>query len=369
MSVPLALRNLFEGRTRFIISVGGVALTILLILVLDGVFAGSMKQVTLYMDNTAFDLVVAQEGVKNLHMTTSFFPISKLEQVKQVEGVESAESILYTTDFLVSGNDRSIAYVIGYEPDESGGPWIMIKGSSKLKKGEIIIDEQVAGKHNLDVGDRITTLGKDFYIGGLTQDTVSIINSIAFIRFDDFADIRALQGVVSYSFVNVDKGRDTSKTVSRINREVEGVTAQTRQGFTESERRIISDMIVDIMRIMNLIGFLIGLAALGLTVYTATLSKIREYGILKALGSKNRRLFGIVFEQAVVSVAVGFVIAVGLAYILIGSLALLKSNILILIKLQSIIKVVVASCVIGTLAASLPIARIARINPADVFRH
>jgi putative ABC transport system permease protein len=369
MGVPIALRNLFEGKTRFIISVGGVALAILLILVFDGVFAGSMKQVTIYMDKTPFDIVVAQKGVKNLHMTTSFFPTSKVNEIKKVKGVENVSSILYSTDFIVSGNNRSIAYIIGYTPSQLGGPWKMVGGSTKLKKGEIIIDEQVAKKHGLKLGDEVTVLGRKFKIGGLTRDTVSIINSIAFIRFDDFEEIRNLKGVVSYTFVNVEKDEKPEVVLEKIREKVKGVTVQTREEFAESERKIISDMSVDIMKIMNFIGFLIALAALGLTVYTTTLSKIQEYGVLKALGAKNSKLFIIVFEQAAVSIAMGFVLALILVYILIGSLSLLDSNILIIVEVQSVLKVITASIVIGIFSSAIPIARIARLKPAEVFRH
>lgn len=370
MAVPIAFKNLFEGRTRFVISVGGVALSILLILVLDGVFAGSKKQTTVYIDKTPYDLVVSQRGVKNLHMTTSFYPASKISEVKRVKGVKSVAFILYTTDYLVSENNRSVAYVIGYEPGRLGGPWTMAEGdAAKLKKGQIIIDERIAGKHGLKVGDRISVLGRSFKIGGLTKETVTIVNSIAFLRFDDFERIRGLRGVVSYAFVNVEPEEEPERVLDRIEEEVKGVTVQTKEAFAESERRVISDMSVDIMRIMNFMGFLIGLAALGLTVYTATLSKIREYGILKALGSKNRKLFGVVVEQAVVSITIGFLASVVIFYIMVAGLSLARSNILLVMELPSVLKVILASSIIGILASAIPILRIARVKPAEVFRH
>ncbi len=41
---------------------------------------------------------------------------------------------------------------------------------------------------------------------------------------------------------------------------------------------------------MNLVGFLIGLAVMALNVYTATLARRAEYGVLKALGARNGHL-------------------------------------------------------------------------------
>src|SRR3712207_8259794 len=43
--------------------------------------------------------------------------------------------------------------------------------------------------------------------------------------------------------------------------------------------------------------FVVGTAIIGLIIYTATVEKTREYGILKAIGLSNRRLYSLVFQQ------------------------------------------------------------------------
>ena len=368
MSVSIARKNLFEGKVRLIMSVGGVALAILLILVLDGVFAGAIKQVVAYMDNSRFDIIISQKGVKNLHMTSSFFASSKVSEIKKVKGIKSTSSILYSSDYLVKGNNRSVAYIIGYMPGKVGGPWSLASGTTHIKKGEIIIDERVADKYNLKIGDNVTTLGRTFKIGGLAKDTVNIINSIAFIRFDDFEQIRNIRGVVSYALVTVDRGQRAQTVVKRIRAKVKGVTVLTKAQFAASEQKVISDMSIDIMRLMNSIAFLIGLAALGLSVYTVTLSKLRDYGILKAVGSKNRRLMAIVFEQAIISVVIGFSVSIILAFMLALGLQLAGSNVAVFIELQSVFKVFIAASVISVAAASIPIIRIWKVDPQEVFR-
>jgi len=368
VAVLISMRNLFESRARFLMSVGGVALAILLILVLDGVFAGALKQVTAYMDNGDYSIMVSQKGVKNLHMTTSFFPASKVQQIRQVKGVKSADPILYSADYLVKGNNRSLSYVIGFIPGKPGGPWTMAEGTTRIKSGQIIIDERIAEKYDLDVGDKIGTLGRPFTIGSLTKATVNITNAISFIRFDDFQRIRNTPGIVSYALVRVEKGQSVSGVIRRIRQKVKGVTVLTRQGFASSERQAISDMSVDIMRLMNSVAFLIGLAALGLTVYTSTLSKLREYGILKAIGSKNRKLMSIVFQQAIISTLIGLAIAIVFAFLIRYALVLSGSNILIVIGTPSIFKVLIGATIINLLSSSIPILRIAGLDPAEVFR-
>lgn len=369
MTVPIALRNLFESRARFFISVGGVALAILLILTLDGIVAGSIEQVTRYIDETSFDLIVSQASVKNLHMTTSFFRSTSLDRIKNIEGVERVTPILYATDYLASGENRSVAYIIGFKSGQPGGPWVISGGRKELKSGEIIIDEQIASKHGLFVGDKITVLGREFTVAGLTKGTVTIVNSIAFVRFDDFEHARNLRGILSYAFIDVSQGYSPEKVRGDIEREIAEVTVLSKEAFAQNEQQVITDMSADIMRIMDLIGFLIGLAALGLTVYTATLVKLREYGVLKALGARGSWLFMLVFEQAFVSVSVGVVLAAAMAFVLREGLILAGTNILISFGPMSLLRVTVASLFIAVFASAIPIIRIAGVKPAEVFRH
>ena len=69
------------------------------------------------------------------------------------------------------------------------------------------------------------------------------------------------------------------------------------------------------MKIMTVIGFLIALAVVGLTLFTTTLAKLREYGVVKALGAGPGRL-ATVLAQAVWSVALGLLFAVAVALVL-----------------------------------------------------
>ena len=72
--IRLAFRNLFQTKIRLLISVGGVALALLLILALDAIFTGVEKRLTAYIDNSGADIFVAQSEVRNLHMASSSLP-------------------------------------------------------------------------------------------------------------------------------------------------------------------------------------------------------------------------------------------------------------------------------------------------------
>lgn len=121
--IRLAFRNLFQNKARLVISVGGVALALLLILSLDAVFSGVERQVSAYIEHSGADVWVSQADVRNMHMASSSLPDSIEGKVKYVPGVASVTPILYLTNNVVAGDERNLAYIIGL-PDnaEFGGP-------------------------------------------------------------------------------------------------------------------------------------------------------------------------------------------------------------------------------------------------------
>lgn len=367
--IRLAFRNLFQNKARLIISVGGVALALLLILALDAVFTGVEKRITAYIDYSGADIWVSQDDVFNMHMASSSLPDSVARKVKHVPGVASVTPILYLTNNVVAGDERNLAYIIGLpEKAEFGGPWEVSSGASIPGKGEAIIDRGVAEKSGIALGDEIEILGEEFEVIGLSEGTSSLVNSIAFIFMDDFEKMRGGYDTISFLLVKVSEGESPEIVAARIQAQVRDVTAQTRNDFATQERQVVKDMSTDVITIMNLIGFLIGLAVMALTIYTSTLSRRREYGMLKALGARNRDLYLTVLAQAMLSVILGFLFGLIITLILTVAAPIFGSNLTLEVSLISMFKVGSVSLVIAAVSAMLPIRQIAGLDPAMVFR-
>lgn len=365
----LAFRNLFQSKIRLVISIGGTALALLLILALDAIFAGVEKQVTAYIDHSGADIFVAQDGVRNMHMAASAMPGSVAGKVKNVPGVESVTPILYLTNMIAIGQERNLAYVIGLPPDaEIGGPWRVVEGVVIPAAKEAIIDRGVANKSGVGIGDKVKILGQEFTLVGLSEGTVSLVNSVAFVSKADFARLRGDTRTVSFLLVKVKPDESPDGVAARIEADVNDVTAQSREAFAAQERKVVRDMSTDVINIMNLVGFMIGLAVMAITVYTATLARRAEYGVLKALGARNGHLYVAVLAQAFYSVMLGF--ALGLALTLLLSLIIprLGMNLELQVSSASLVKVGGVSLVIASISALLPVRQIAGLDPAMVFR-
>lgn len=367
--IRLAFRNLFQNLARLVISVGGVALALLLILSLDAIYAGIERQVTAYVDYSGADVFVAQSGVRNMHMASSSLASSVASQVKAVHGVDSVTPILYLTNMVVVGDERNLAYVIGLPPRAlAGGPHHVVAGKAIPSVGEAVIDRGIALKSGVGIGDTVEILGEEFTVAGLSEGTATLVNSVAFISKQDFASLRGDSETVSFLLVKVGPGESPEAVAARIESQVNNVTAQTREAFAGQERKVIKDMSTDVISMMNFIGFLIGLAVMALTVYTATLARRAEYGVLKALGARNSHLYGAVLAQAMFSVTLGF--GAGLVFTL-GLSAIvprLGVNLTLVLSGASLIKVGAVSLVIAGVSALLPIQQIAGLDPAMVFK-
>jgi putative ABC transport system permease protein len=218
------------------------------------------------------------------------------------------------------------------------------------------------------LGDRITVLGGEATIVGLSEGTASLVNSVAFVPFDDFRAMRAGAPVVSFVLVRTREGTSAEGVAAEIERRVPDVTAQSREAFAAGERRLVTDMSAEVISIMNVIGFVVGLAVVALTVYIATLARRREYGVLKALGARNRVLYRVVLAQAALSVAFAFVIGLAFTSLLGFLVGQTDLNLELAITAASIVKVGLLAAIIAGLAAVLPIRQVAGLDPAIVFR-
>ena len=366
--IYLAWRNLKQSRPQFILGVGGVALALLLMLALDALLAGSEEDLVAYIEQSGADIFVSQEGVKNMHMASSAISWQDFRLAEHTAGVVSASPILYTTSILKTSEADVLSYIIGFDPDEPlGGPSEVVAGTAVVAIDEVIIDEAIARAQKLELGDEVEIMGQAFTIVGLTRGLTNIVNSISFIHIQDFQRLRG-DGVISYALVDVATDTDIDRVTAKINGRSDRVLALSTADFSREERQIIQDMSVEILNIMNLSGFLIGLAVTALTLYTSTLRKRQEYGVLKAIGAKNRHLYAVVAVQAALSLVLGFVAAISLVWLLGQLVPLLVPGMGLAITQTGVSRVLAASLIIGIIAALVPAWQLARLDPAEVFR-
>lgn len=364
----LAVANLIQNKTRLLISVGGVGLALTLVLFFNAIFSGAQGRLTAYIDSAGADVWVSQEGVRTMHMSESALPAAVAEKVSAVQGVDQAVPILYTEGMIEANGKDFIVYVFGVPADAPlGGPSRMPGGATDPGPGEIVIDHAIASQAGVGIGDQVTVLGQQMTIAGLTSGTSSLVSSVSFVSMEDFARVRG-SDVISFVLVKIEPGESAAAVSSRIARDVRGVSVQTRQEFASQERQLVGDMSADIISIMNTAGYLTGLAVVVLTIYIATVARRREYGVLKAIGVRNGRLFQVVLAQALLTVGLG--LAAGLGLTLLLSVLIPRFNELIVLSISpgSLLQVSLISTLLAGAAALLPARQLAGLEPVAIIR-
>lgn len=364
--VPLARRNLFQDRRRAGLAVSGLAVALLLVLLLDGIFAGAIHQVTAYLRSLPADVIVSQRGVRTMHMSASALPEDSVARIERMPGVAWADGIRYTSGTLHAKGRSQLSYVIGYDTTTGrDGPWNLVRGR-RPGPHQAVVDEVAADQLGIDVGGKVEILGRPFTVSGLSQGGTSITNTTAFIRTEDFRAIRGPS--LSYVLVKARAGTSASGLKAMLARRLPGATVQMREEFISQESRIIRDMSADIMQIMSIIAFLIALAVVALTLFTATLSKLREYAVVKAIGAPSWRLGGTIAAQATWSIGLALVVAVALALVLRSVVGAATPNVRLQIEPTSVIRVGVSALFAGAIGALVPLRRLIRLDPATAFK-
>lgn len=365
-SVPVGRRFLFGDRRRAALTVLGVAASLLLVLVLRGIFAGAVERVTYYIRTSPAQVFVSQAGVRTMHMSASTLPADTAARVADVPGVEWAAPIAFTSGSVAGPQGRQLSYLIGYDTSTGrGGPATLVDGRPP-GAGEAVLDEQAADQLGVSLGDRFTVMGASVRAVGFSSGGTSITNTTVFVDRTEFARIHDDQ--ISYLLVGVAPGSDAASVADRIGAEVTGVTAQTRDEFAASEARVVTDMSADLLRLMSTIGLSIALAVIALGLMTATLNRLRDFAVLKALGARTGRLARAIAMQVLLTVALAAAVATAAALALGWLLPFLAPAVQISITFAAVSQTAASALLVGLVAALWPLRRIAALDAATAFR-
>lgn len=363
----LARRNLFQDKTRLALSVSGVALATMLILVLKGFLAGFNRQITAYLEHSPGSIVLAQEDVVNLLGATSLLPEGVLQRAEMVRGVDSAIPILSQFVILDLHDKKVPAYMIGYDPQQGGGPWKLVAGREPRKKWEIVFDRVLADRHGLQIGDRVEVLEKDFTLVGLSQGTSSWMTSFFFVRKVDAEELLLTPGATSFLLISTSGNADSDAILKRLN-SFSDVNALTKTEMAANDLKLFAKVFSAPIKLMVAIAFLVGTMIVGLIIYSATVERQREYGVLKAIGAHNRVLYRVVISQALFASLAGALFGVLFANGLARWIMAVRPQFLVVIEPADIRQALLAGLGMALVAAIFPTRVAAGLEPAEVFR-
>lgn len=363
--VPVGRRFLVSDRRRAVLTVLGVAASLLLVLLLGGIVAGAVERVTQYIRTSEADLFISQQGVRTMHMSVSDLPAEAVSEVAGVPGVRWAAPIGFSSGSVAGPGGRMLTYLIGYDVETThGGPRLAAGRAPGM--GEAVMDEQAADILGVGLGDEATILGSVLRVVGMSTAGTSITNTTVYVSRQQFAALRGDR--VSYILVRAVPDADRDQLAEAVRLALPGTTVQTREQFAESEARVVRDMSADLLTLMSTLGLVIALAVIALGLMSATLARLRDFAVLKALGCSTRRLVGAVIAQVLWTVGVAAASAAAVAALLGWLVPMVAPTVQIRVSGPDAARAAAEALVIGIAAALLPLHRIASIDAASAFR-
>ncbi|HKZ40962.1 MAG TPA: FtsX-like permease family protein, partial [Candidatus Hodarchaeales archaeon] len=264
--------------------------------------------------------------------------------------------------------EEYLIYVNGYNPGNTmGRPWKVIQGSWEPKTGEIIIDRTVARKADLEIGDTLALGGKSLKLTGISDETTLMIIFMAFVTYEDAV---ALLPPNITNFYTIRLAPDSSPTLVKddIESSIPGVMVTSSEVFAEKYKKEILGAFLPIIFVLTAIGLLVGILMIGLLVYTLTMERRKEYGVLKAIGATNHYLYKTVLVQALSIAVLGSFLGITILPPILGVIQDYVPEFVIRLSFDTQALVFLLTASSGFVASLIPVKILTKIDPVLVFK-
>lgn len=340
--INLAGRDILHSWGRFVLTGIGLGLLIGVTLTMAGVYRGMVDDAGALLSNSGADLWVVQQGTQGPYAESSSLRDDVVRSVRGLPGVARAANATYLTMQVRKGGADVRAMVVGFEPGEPGEPGYLVAGRHITRSHYEAVADIRTG---FALGDRIRIRRHDYTVVGLTRRMVSAGGDpMMFIALKDaqeaqfLKDNDAIRNERERTAANPNLNRpgvpgllDAIQASQASSHSVNTVLVQLRPGFSadavaepirrwkhleaftwpQMEEILVAKLIATSARQIGMflvILAIVSAAIVAFIIYTMTLGKIREIAVLKLIGTSNRTIAAMIFQQALGLGLIGFVV-------------------------------------------------------------
>lgn len=181
-----------------------------------------------------------------------------------------------------------------------------------------VLDSDYATSNKLSVGSTIDVDKTNFKVIGIVSEPSGDTPSDVYIPLPEAQSLAGLKNDVNEIYVAATSGTDITTVADAISKDVPGATV-TDQNSLASE---VTGSISSAASLANDLGKWLAIAVLiaafllaSLLTASAVTRRIREFGTLKALGWKSRRIVGQVMGESIAIGIIGGAVGVGLGFL------------------------------------------------------
>ncbi len=250
------------------------------------------------------------------------------EKIRQVPGVDAWAPRLFSAGLVSVGDNSSGAQIVGIDPELENQA---LSFSQKVKQGSMFED---AGSGTVLIGKGLATVleasvGSTLVVvsqaadGSIANDAYQITGilesgntiqdrSVMYMHLDDAQELFTLPGSVHEIAVVGEKTGESRRLAERIEKALSGENLVI-EPWQEFARSFYSAMRADQQGMYIFLFVIMLIVAVGVlnTVLMAVLERRREYGLLKAVGTRPRRVFGLIITETLIIATAAIVGGVG----------------------------------------------------------
>jgi len=381
----LALKMLFGDRGKYIMLVSGITFSTLLMTQFPSVFCGIMTWTYANMFNSRAEIWVmdpkAEQTLDNKPLRDT-----DVNRVRSVDGVAWAAPYFQGTlqARMPDGNFKLITLVGLDATTLAGAPSHLLQGGledlrlpNTVFTDEFGLERFSEGQVNADgtprhvgVGDTIEINDREARIVGVAKARRSFTGGPFVFTTYERAVLYAPQQRKMLTFILAapQPGVSAEEAVRRITAET-GLLALTEEQFRWSTIwwYVRNTGIPFAVGSIVIIGALVGMIIAAQTFYAFVLENLRNFAALKAMGASNARVTGMLIVQALATGFIGYGLGVGVASLVLQFFVRL-GKIGVYTPWQLPVAVFGVVLLISSLSALMGIVRVARTEPAVVFR-
>jgi putative ABC transport system permease protein len=374
----IAHKMLMGNRGKFVGMIVGVSFAALLIGQQASVFCGIMwltttqirevKDASIWVMNPNVEYIDDTKPLKETDLLRIRGVPGVAWAVKLYKGMSRArlENGSYQQVILLGIDDASLI----------GAPRDMMMGSlDELRRPDAVIMDDRGYRQIWPDGPM--TLGREFEMNDRRAVVAGICRvdktfqrfPVIYTRYSEAtAFVPIERKVLTFVLAQPAPGVDAHEVCRRIAAQT-GMKAMTKRDFAwKTVTFYIQETGIPInFAITVLIGFLVGTAITGQTFYMFTIENLRQFGTLKAMGTRNSRIVLMVLFQAVLVGLLGFGIGMGMSAAF-GDIASASTRLAFLLPWQVMAGTGVAVLAIILLSSVISVRRVLVLEPATVFQ-
>ena len=411
MLLRIAWRNLWRHRSRTLILGSAVTLSFALLLASMGMGDDSHQQILdAAVEGAGGDVLIHGAGFWDARTADIVVPAadSVAAIARRVDGVRAALPRVLVPGLLSTAAGNQPLQLVGIVP---GLEAALKDVSADVKEGErleasaarspLLIGRPVADELEVGPGDRVvlTASGVDgeitralFHVAGIIETGRTDIDELlAYTTLDAARRALGMSGEVSQVGLLLERGERSAVVKERVERALRG-RAEGLEVLTWQEAlpEMVGYVEIDdaFLYIYVVVIYVVVIFAIANTFLVAVMERVRELGLLNALGMRGGRIARMILGETtflvLLSMAVGFLVALGIHFSLVRwglpmaafgvdemELSGVDLSTLVIRSRITPLKWVVASALVGvsTVAAAIyPALRAARLAPAEAMR-